>query len=79
MRRTRATTYAATWQVASALLGYPDGALTAQLPALAAELRASHDRTTGIVLAPATFGVTVTTGRVRPLVATPTHRPGSNR
>jgi len=37
MKRTRTTTSAATWQIASVLLGYPDEALAAQLPALAAE------------------------------------------
>jgi len=39
MRRARSTgSAAATWQIASVLLGYPDDALTAQLPALAAEV-----------------------------------------
>src|SRR6476661_4573371 len=38
MRRTRTTTSAATWQISSALLGYPDEALAAQLPALATEV-----------------------------------------
>jgi len=38
MRRPRATSVATTWQVASALLAYPDDALAAQLPVLAAEV-----------------------------------------
>ena len=39
MRRTgSARSAAATWQIASVLLGYPDDALAAQLPALAAEV-----------------------------------------
>jgi nitrate reductase delta subunit len=38
MRRTRSTTSAATWQIASVLLGYPDDVLAAQLPMLADEV-----------------------------------------
>jgi nitrate reductase delta subunit len=38
MRRDRRTPDAATWQIASVLLGYPDEALVAQLPVLAAEI-----------------------------------------
>ena len=38
MRRDRTTAHAATWQIASVLLGYPDEALAAQLPALAAQI-----------------------------------------
>jgi nitrate reductase molybdenum cofactor assembly chaperone NarJ/NarW len=38
VRRDRPATSAATWQLASVLLGYPDDALAAQLPALAAEV-----------------------------------------
>ena len=37
MRQQRATSSAATWQLASVLLGYPDDELAAQLPLLAAE------------------------------------------
>jgi nitrate reductase delta subunit len=37
MRRDRSTAYAATWQIASVLLGYPDEELLARLPVLAAE------------------------------------------
>ena len=37
MRRQRATSSAATWQLASVLLGYPDDELATQLPLLAAE------------------------------------------
>src|SRR5687768_18263344 len=43
MRRTRATSSAATWQIASVLLGYPDDALAAHLPALAAEVEQLPD------------------------------------
>jgi nitrate reductase delta subunit len=38
MRRPGATSSAATWQLASVLLGYPDDVLTAQLPVLADEV-----------------------------------------
>jgi nitrate reductase delta subunit len=38
VRRDRTTANAATWQIASVLLGYPDEALSAQLPTLAAQI-----------------------------------------
>ena len=38
MRQQRATSSAATWQLASVLLGYPDDELATQLPLLAAEV-----------------------------------------
>jgi nitrate reductase delta subunit len=38
VRRDRTTSWAASWQVASVLLGYPDDALAAQLPVLADEV-----------------------------------------
>ena len=38
MRRARSTDHATTWQIASVLLGYPDAALAAQLPVLAAQI-----------------------------------------
>ena len=44
MSRDGAATSAATWQIASVLLGYPDDALTARLPVLAAELEGLPDR-----------------------------------
>jgi nitrate reductase molybdenum cofactor assembly chaperone NarJ/NarW len=38
VRRDRSTAHAATWQIASVLLGYPDEALAAQLPVLADQI-----------------------------------------